>query len=212
MKLSASILSIQHDIDIKEKIFKLLNCPIDYLHLDIMDGNFVVNKTWEYSDILKLLPKDAKNLDVHLMVNDVKNYISQFSLLKPLYITFQLEAVNNPLEIINLIKEQDIRVGIALKPNTPISSLKDYFALIDLILVMSVEPGLGGQSFLDNSAQKIDELYDIRESNNYRYVIEVDGGINDKSIDHCRKADIVVVGSFITNGSYEERIEKLKIK
>lgn len=212
MKLSASILSIQHDVDIKEKISKLLNCSINYLHLDIMDGNFVTNKTWEYNEMLSLLPKNYKNLDVHLMVNDVKKYVADFSLLKPVYITFQLEAVNNPLEIINLIKKYDIKVGIALKPNTSIDSLKDYFALIDLVLVMSVEPGLGGQKFLDNSVKKIEELYDIREKNNYKYVIEVDGGIDDKSINYCQKCDIVVAGSYITNGSYEDRIEKLKIK
>ncbi len=212
MKLSASILSIQHDSAIKEKISKLLNSSINYLHLDIMDGNFVANKTWEYNEMVNLLPKNIKNLDVHLMVNDVKKYVYDFALLKPVYITFQLEAVNNPLEIINLIKEHDIKVGIAIKPNTPISFLNDYFALVDLVLVMSVEPGLGGQKFLDDSVKKIEELYSIREKNNYKYVIEVDGGINDRTVSYCSKCDIIVVGSFITNGNYEERIKQLKAK
>lgn len=212
MKLSASILSIQYDIDIKEKISRLANCPIDYLHLDIMDGQFVANKTWECSEIIPMLPKDYKKLDVHLMVNDVKKYIFDFSLLNPKYITFQLEAVSNPMEMINLIKEKNIGVGIALKPNTPIDSLKEYFDLIDLVLVMSVEPGLGGQKFLDDSAKRIEELYNIRQKNNYKYVIEVDGGINDKTINYCQQCDIVVVGSYITNGIYEEQIKKLNMK
>lgn len=212
MKLSASILSIQHDIDIKEKISVLTNGSIDYLHLDIMDGQFVQNKTWECNEILPLLPKNYKNLDVHLMVNDVKKYISDFALLNPIYITFQLEATDNTLEIINLIKGHNIKVGIAIKPNTPIDSLRKYLGLIDLVLVMSVEPGLGGQKFLDNSTKRIEELYNIREKNNYKYVIEVDGGINDKTINYCQKCDIVVVGSYITNGIYEEQIKSLNIK
>lgn len=212
MKLSASILSIQHDIDIKEKISVLTNGSIDYLHLDIMDGQSVQNKTWECNEILPLLPKNYKNLDVHLMVNDVKKYISDFALLNPIYITFQLEATDNTLEIINLIKGHNIKVGIAIKPNTPIDSLRKYLGLIDLVLVMSVEPGLGGQKFLDNSTKRIEELYNIREKNNYKYVIEVDGGINDKTINYCQKCDIVVVGSYITNGIYEEQIKSLNIK
>lgn len=212
MKLSASILSIQHDIDIKEKISVLTNGSIDYLHLDIMDGQFVQNKTWECNEILPLLPKNYKNLDVHLMVNDVKKYISDFALLNPIYITFQLEVTDNTLEIINLIKGHNIKVGIAIKPNTPIDSLRKYLGLIDLVLVMSVEPGLGGQKFLDNSTKRIEELYNIREKNNYKYVIEVDGGINDKTINYCQKCDIVVVGSYITNGIYEEQIKRLNIK
>lgn len=212
MELAVSILELQNDINIKGKIAELSNCSFNYLHLDIMDGQYVTNKTWEYNEIAPILPKVTKDFDVHLMVNDVKKYINEFYLLNPKYITFQLEAVNNPLEIINLIKEKNIKVGIAFKPSTPIDSLKDYFGLIDLVLVMSVEPGLGGQKFLDDSAKKIEKLYDIREKNNYKYVIEVDGGVNDKTINYCNKCDIVVVGSFIINGNYEEQIKKLNIK
>lgn len=212
MKLSVSILSMQYDSDIKEKIIKLNNCSIDYLHLDIMDGEFVKNKTWQSSEISYLLPKNCKELDVHLMVNNVEKYVYDFSLLNPKYITFQLEAVANPLETINLIKEKNVSVGIALKPNTSIASLKDYLNLIDLVLVMSVEPGLGGQKFLDSSIEKIKELDNIRKKNNYHYVIEVDGGINNETINYCQNCDIVVVGSFITNNNYEEQIKKLNIK
>lgn len=212
MKLSASILSMQYDSDIKEKIIKLNNCSIDYLHLDIMDGKFVKNKTWQSSEISYLLPKNCKDLDVHLMVNDVEKYVSDFTLLNPKYITFQLEATDSPLEIINLIKEKNIKVGIAIKPNTSIDSLKNYFNLIDLVLVMSVEPGLGGQKFLDSSIEKIKELDNIRKKNNYQFLIEVDGGINDETINYCQNCDIVVVGSFITNDNYEEQIKKLNIK
>lgn len=212
MKLSASILSIQHDIDIKKKISKLNNCSIDYLHLDIMDGKFVVNTTWGSQEIAKLLPDNCKNLDVHLMVENVKKYIFDFSLLNPKYITFQLESVSNPMEMIKLIKGKDIGVGIALKPNTSVDCLKAYLKLVDLVLVMSVEPGLGGQKFMISSTKKIDELYRLREENNYNYVIEVDGGVNDQSINYCKNCDIVVVGSYITSGDYLERIKNLKIK
>ncbi len=212
MKLSASILSIQHDVDIKKKISELNNCSIDYLHLDIMDGNFVKNTTWSSEEITKLLPTNCNNLDVHLMVDDVKKYISDFSLLNPKYITFQVEAVSNLVEMINLIKEKNIGVGIAIKPNTSIDCLKPYLELVDLVLVMSVEPGLGGQKFMSSSIEKIDELYRFREEKKYSYVIEVDGGVNDETISYCKNCDIVVVGSYITNGNYEERIQNLKIK
>lgn len=212
MKLSVSILSMQHDDDIKQKISKLNNCSIDYLHLDIMDGKFVKNVTWNAKELMSLLPADCNNLDVHLMVDDVKKYISEFSLLNPKYITFQLEAVSNLDEVINLIKKKNIGVGIALKPNTSLDCLKPYLKLVDLVLVMSVEPGLGGQQFMNSSIEKIDELFRIRQEKKYSYVIEVDGGVNDKTISYCKNCDIVVVGSYITNGDYEERIKNLKIK
>lgn len=211
MKLSTSILSIKDDIDIKENIKKLIDYKIDYLHLDIMDGEFVTNKTWNIDDIKKILPGDLNNLDVHLMVYDLERYINDFAILNPQYITFHLEATNCPQKYINLIKQKNIKVGISVKPNTDLNSLKPILKDVDLVLIMSVEPGYGKQKFLNSAIERIDTLYKWREESNYSYVIEIDGGINKDTIDYCRKCDIVVVGSYITSNDYETSIKSLNL-
>lgn len=212
MKLSVSILSMKDQFDIKENIKKLNNCNIDFLHIDIMDGKFVKNSTWNCLDVKNILPNNSKPLDIHLMVEDIEKYINDFSILNPKYITFHLESTDNPIKIIKLIKEKNIGVGISIKPNTDVSKLLPYLSLVDLVLVMSVEPGQGGQKFLDNSVEKINYLYQVRNDKNYNYVIEVDGGVNNTTIENCRKCDIVVVGSYITKNNYEESIKSLNLK
>ena len=104
MKLSVSILSMKDQFDIKESIKKLNNCNIDFLHIDIMDGKFVKNSTWNCLDVKNILPNNSKPLDIHLMVEDIEKYINDFSILNPKYITFHLEATDNPIKIIKLIK------------------------------------------------------------------------------------------------------------
>ena len=212
MKLSVSILSMKDQFDIKENIKKLNNCNIDFLHIDIMDGKFVKNSTWNCLDVKNILPNNSKPLDIHLMVEDIEKYINDFSILNPKYITFHLEATDNPIKIIKLIKEKNMGVGISIKPNTDVSKILPYLSLVDLVLVMSVEPGQGGQKFLDNSVKKINYLYQVRNDKNYNYVIEVDGGVNNTTIENCRKCDIVVVGSYITKNNYEESIKSLNLK
>ena len=209
MKISASFLSIKEDL--KNNIKKLDNSNIDYLHLDIMDNIFVPNITWSFDAINELLEGTDKPKDVHLMVQDVIKYIDDYSKLNPEFITFHLEAVDNVLEVINYIKSKNIKVGISIKPNTSVENLKEYLPLIDLVLIMSVEPGFGGQTFIESSLDKIEELYNIRENNNYNYLIEVDGGINSDNIKKLNKCDIAVVGSYITNNSdYNDAIDSLK--
>ena len=209
MKISASILSIKEDL--KNNIKKLDNSNIEYLHLDIMDNIFVPNITWDIDEIKELLDGTKTKKDVHLMVKDVIKYIDDYSKLNPEFITFHLEAVDNVLEVINYIKSKNIKVGISIKPNTTVENLKEYLPLIDLVLIMSVEPGFGGQTFIESSLDKIEELYNIRENNNYSYLIEVDGGINSDNIKKLNKCDIAVVGSYITNNSdYNEAIDNLK--
>ena len=209
MKISASILSIKEDL--KNNIKKLDNSNIEYLHLDIMDNIFVPNFTWDIDEIKELLDGTKTKKDVHLMVKDVIKYIDDYSKLNPEFITFHLEAVDNVLEVINYIKSKNIKVGISIKPNTTVENLKEYLPLIDLVLIMSVEPGFGGQTFIESSLDKIEELYNIRENNNYSYLIEVDGGINSDNIKKLNKCDIAVVGSYITNNSdYNEAIDNLK--
>ena len=206
--LSVSILGIKEKI--KKNIKKLDNLNIDFFHIDIMDGIFVENTTWEYKEIKKIVKHRKTKKDIHLMVKDVKKYIDDFINLKPEIITFHYEATDNHIELINYIKRHNIKAGISIKPNTEVEKIKELLNMVDLVLVMSVEPGKGGQKYIDNSTNKINELYNIRKENNYKYLIEVDGGINKETKEYVKNADILVVGSYITNNNYEEKIREFK--
>lgn len=208
MKIAASFLDIKEPI--VEEVTKLSNEDVDYLHLDVMDGIFVENKTYTYEEFYNIVKYTNKPKDVHLMVSDVKKYIDEFANLNPEFITFHFEAASDTSSVINYIHEKGIKVGISIKPSTDISEIVDYLDHIDLVLVMSVEPGRGGQSFIEESTKKIEALYNLREKQNYNYVIEVDGGINNETIKLCDKADIVVVGSYITKRDYREAIKSLR--
>ena len=208
MKIAASFLDIKENI--VEEVTKLSNEDVEYMHLDVMDGIFVENKTYTYEQFYDIVKFVTKPKDVHLMVSDVKKYIDEFANLNPEFITFHFEAVSEVSSVINYIHEKGIKVGISIKPSTDISEIVDYLDYVDLVLVMSVEPGRGGQTFIESSIKKIESLYNLRENENYNYLIEVDGGINDQTIKLCEKADICVVGSFITRQNYSEAIEKLK--
>jgi len=208
MKIAASYLSIKDNLE--EKIKILDNTTIDYIHVDVMDGEFVPNKTLDFNSLESILNNTNKPLDVHLMVNDIKSYIDDYSKLNPIFITFHLEATDNLNEMINYIKNLGIKVGLSIKPNTPIESIIPYLKDIDLVLIMSVEPGMGGQQFITNSIDRINYLKEYRSINNLDYVIEVDGGINDETI-KLVNSDISVVGSFITKSdNYQEQVNKLK--
>lgn len=208
MKIAASFLNIKGPI--VEEVTKLSNLDVDYLHLDVMDGIFVENKTFNYEEFNNITKYSAKPKDVHLMVSDVRRYIDEFSKLNPEFITFHYEAASEISSVINYIQEKGIKVGMSIKPATDISEIVDYLPYLDLVLVMSVEPGKGGQTFIAESVDKIEKLYKLRETQNYNYVIEVDGGINNETIKQCDKADIVVVGSYITKQDYETAIRNLR--
>ena len=209
MKVSASFLSIEDQLE--DKIQTLAHANPDYLHLDIMDGNFVPRKTWSKDDMKTLLKDIDTPLDVHLMVEDIEMYAREFSELHPEFITFHIEATRRPEEIIRFIHHLGCRVGITLNPNTSLENIIPYLGKVDLVLVMSVEAGAGGQEFLQNSIDRIHRLEDIRKQNGYEYLIEVDGGINEVTAFYCRNADILVAGSYITKSDdYGRAIEELK--
>ena len=205
MKISASFLSIKDNL--KENIDLLTKCDIDYLHLDIMDGIFVKNKTWDISEIKNLINYN-KPLDVHLMVSDVYKYVDEYKDLNPEFITFHYEVDLDIMDIINYIKKYNIKVGLSIKPNTKVDEIVPYLPYLDLILVMSVEPGEGGQKFIIDSVDKIKKLKELKGD----YLIEVDGGINDSTISLVKDVDIAVIGSYITSGNYEEKIKSIKEK
>ena len=207
--LSVSILGIKEKI--RKNVKKLDKLNIDYFHIDIMDGKFVENTTWEYKEINKILRHTKTKKDVHLMVNDVKKYVDDFIKLKPEIITFHFEATKEHLEIINYIKENNIKAGLSIKPNTKVEEIKDLLKEVDLVLVMSVEPGKGGQTFIPESEAKIKELRDLFNSYNINAIINVDGGINDKTVSMCRDADMVSAGSYVVlSDNFQEKISSLR--
>lgn len=206
MKISASFLKIQND---KEKIRKL-DLLSDYMHFDIMDGNFVLASTVSYEVMKENTSEILKPKDIHLMVEDIYSYVDTYKELSPEFITFHYEATDDVQSVIDYIKSLGIKPGISINPDTEVTVLNPYLDKIDLVLVMSVFPGKGGQEFIDIS-DKLDYLNRYREINDLNYMIEVDGGINDMTIEKVKKADMAVVGSYITDSNdYESQFERLR--
>ncbi len=197
MKVSVSILS--SSINASDIVKKLDNTLADYIHIDIMDGKFVENKTWTFSEIKKITSYSRLPLDVHLMVDNPKKYIEDYALLDTDTITFHYEAVKDVNEMIDYVKDYGLKVGIAISPDTPANVLFPYLNSIDEIIVMSVYPGKSGQSFINESVDKIRELRNKIDELGSRCVINVDGGINDETGLLCKEAgvDMLVSASFI---------------
>ena len=206
MKISGSILKIKND---KNRIEEIIDSGIDYLHLDVMDGIFVDNISLQYNECDKIKELSKIPLDIHLMVQNPINYIKDFIKLEPKYISFHIET-NDIDKCIDYIKKTNTLVGLAINPATKLEKILPYLEKVDLILVMSVEPGYGGQAFINNSLEKINYLNEYRIKNNLKFKIEVDGGINIDNIKQIN-SDIVVIGSGITDSdNYKEQVDKIK--
>lgn len=207
MEISTSILSIKDEM--KKNIQKLGKTSTNYIHLDIMDGIFVPNQVdfLEYKDTIL---ETNLPLDVHFMVEDVKKYIDIYRSFNPTYITFHVEVKQDIDDLIETIKKSS-KVGISIKPNTPLEVLLPYLDQVDLVLIMSVEPGKGGQAFLMDTIERVKTLNQIRKEKAYSFKIEVDGGMNQETIQYIKDdVDIVVSGSYITNQEdYEKQIRNL---
>lgn len=206
MKVAPSILNCNFK-KLEEEISSLVE--IDYLHIDIMDGNFVPNISFGPEIIKHVSELEKAPLDVHLMVLNPVEWVDKFSFHNTKYITVHYES-NNYIEALKLIKKNKIKTGISIKPKTSVEVIKELLKEIDLVLVMSVEPGFGGQSFMEDSLTKIAWLKDYREKHNLNYVIEVDGGITNKTALLVKEAgvDIVVAGSYIFKA--ENRLEAVR--
>lgn len=197
MKVSVSILS--SSIKPQDIVKKLDNTKADYIHVDIMDGKFVENKTWTISEVKKLVSYSKLPLDVHLMVENPSKYIEDYALLNTSYITFHYEAVKDIDKMINEIKNYGLKVGIAINPETDEKVLYPYLSKIDQVLVMSVHPGKSGQSFIENTPNKIENLKQEIINQNAKTIISVDGGINDETGKICvdKGVDMLVSASYI---------------
>ena len=197
MKVSVSILS--SSIKPQDIVKKLDNTKADFIHVDIMDGKFVENKTWTISEVKKIVSYSKLPLDVHLMVENPSKYIEDYALLNTSYITFHYEAVKDIDKMINEIKNYGLKVGIAINPETDEKVLYPYLSKIDQVLVMSVHPGKSGQYFIENTPNKIENLKQEIINQNAKTIISVDGGINDETGKICvdKGVDMLVSASYI---------------
>ena len=215
--ISTSLLSADKQ-KIIDTIYDLEKAKTDYFHIDVMDGEFVEKNTHdlmlEYCEYLDHISKVP--LDVHLMVADIKNYVDSYLIFNPNIITFHYEACKNKEEVISIIKyikEKGRRVGISVKPNTKIEEIYQFLQYVHLVLVMTVEPGKGGQELIPETIDKIRELKNCRDTHNFDFDIEVDGGIKVENSQEVidAGADILVVGTAIlTSKDYGDTIRKLK--
>ena len=174
MKVSVSILKEKDNI--KDAFNRLEKSKTNYIHLDIMDGSFTNNKSFTINDVIDL--KTSKELDVHIMSKNLDKEINDAVKLKPSIITFHYEATKDILKYIKLIKDNNIKVGLAINPKTRVWKIRKYLKYIDLVLVMSVNPGMGGQDFIKSSIRKLKKL----SKKKYNYLVSIDGGINAKTI------------------------------
>ena len=218
VEISASILGAKEEESAKI-FYNLEVAKIDYFHIDVMDGKFVENNTVEkmnkFSNILKQIT--TLPLDVHLMVEDIETYVKLYSTFEPNIITFHFEACKDKQEVfkmIDLVKSSNIKVGIAISPKTEVREIYEFLPYINTILVMTVEPGKGGQPLIPETLRKIKILKEYLTQNNLDTYIEADGGINLETIEDIKDVgvDIAVVGNGILKTyNYKETVKKLKI-
>lgn len=211
-RLAPSILSADFS-KLGEEISTIEKAGADIIHVDVMDGHFVPNISYGVVVMKSLLGKTKMPFDVHLMIENVDRYIDEFVTENTEYITVHQEVCMHLHRTIDHIKSKGIKAGVSINPATPISSLENILEYVDLVLVMSVNPGFGGQKFIESSLEKIRKLKRIREENRYNFVIEVDGGVN---LENGRKlvkagADILVAGSSVfAADDVVKRVEKFK--
>lgn len=212
--ISPSILSSDFS-NLYADVINVHNNGADWIHFDVMDGHFVDNITFGPALIKSITNKIDIFSDVHLMIQNPLKYLKDFIEAKASLITIHYETVNflEFKKIVKICNDFNVKVGISIKPKTSIFEIENYLSMVDVVLVMSVEPGFGGQKFLNSSIDKIKQLSIIKDKNNYHFLIEVDGGINGLTSKQCIEAgaDVLVAGSYIFNSNNRKNaIESLR--
>lgn len=199
--LSADFANLERDVRELEQI------GIDMFHIDVMDGNFVPNISFGFPIIEAIRSKTDKIFDCHLMIARPEEYVERFCNAGCDMVSFHIEATNHADRVIQIIKNSGKKVGIVLNPQTPIESVKYLLPKLDYVLIMTVNPGFGGQKFIPEMLEKIEELAKIREEKGYSFLIQVDGGVNVETSKLCRDkgADLLVCGSFLFGAENKEK-------
>ncbi|MFW6026107.1 MAG: ribulose-phosphate 3-epimerase [Candidatus Woesearchaeota archaeon] len=215
IKISASILPAMDNLE--NFLNAIDKSRIDMIHCDVMDGKFVENKVFTPDLVDKIREKTNKKIDMHLMVNNVDGELKKYLQKDIDFVTVHYEAFNGEkhelTKVISLLKLYGKKAGISIKPETSVESIENILRFVDLVLVMSVEPGKSGQSFIDSSIDKIKYLDTFRRKQKRKFMIEVDGGVNHKNVKKIKKAgaDIVVMGTSLYN-AYKDKTLKKSIK
>jgi len=199
--IAPSLLAMDKN-DYKGEIDKILKLGVTYIHFDVMDEEFIGHTSFSFDDFKRVKKLHNVINDVHIMVATPYEYSKEYSKLGAQLVTFHYEAVKDDVSVFDLIeamRKMNIKVGISIKPKTDVKKILPYLHLVDLVLIMSVEPGKGGQSFMPNSLDKIKACREYIDSNKLNCLVEVDGGINDITGVACYKAgaDILVAGSYL---------------
>ena len=209
--LSPSILSADFT-KLGEEIETIDNAGAEYIHVDVMDGMFVPSISYGMPVIKSIRKSTGKVFDVHLMISEPIRYIADFAASGADMITVHVEACSDVVATIEKIREYKLKVGITLNPDAPVSAIKPYLNRVDMVLIMSVNPGFGGQKFITSSVDKIKEVKRLRDELNLSYDIEVDGGINIDNLVTVLEAgaNVIVAGSAIFRGDAAENVKKFK--
>lgn len=209
MKVATSFLSCKN---VLKTVKKLDKTTANYIHVDFIDNTYCKGRKIPFRVLKKINKYTTKRIDVHLMTKKLKKYIKKFSFLNVEYLTFHIDATSNIDKYIALVHSYGIKVGLALNPDIGISKLFPYLEDIDLVLMMGVNPGKGGQVFNKDTVSKLKDLKNIIDKNKYKVKISVDGGINKDTKELVKNyTDIVVAGSYITNSdNYQEKVKELK--
>lgn len=196
-----------------EEVKNVCDAGCDYVHIDVMDGHFVPNLTMGPMIVKSIAKASSKPLDIHLMVKNVPFFVELFAPLKPAFMSVHIEEVQHLHRVIWQIKDLGIKAGVVLNPHTNEADLEYILPEVDLVLLMSVNPGFGGQSFIPSSLKKLENLKNLRDRLNPNCILEIDGGVSDKNIAALKNAgiDMVVAGSYIFGSNdYKQAIQSLR--
>ena len=208
-KVAPSILSADF-ANLEKEIRAVTAAGADWIHVDVMDGHFVPNITIGIPVVQSLKKVSTLPLDVHLMIERPERYIEDFVKAGSDYLTIHVESTQDPAAVLRRIRELGAKAGITLRPGTAVEKIIPFLTLCDLVLVMTVEPGFGGQSFMADQVEKIHLLRQLIEKQQLSTLIEVDGGINAETAKVCFEADVFVAGSYVFKNDYAQAIKTLK--